>query len=144
VQTNNKAVLLLSLSLLASSAANAGSLSVELGNGIKPGEHLMVAVYDQKDSWLKKSLRGVREAAPAQLDQRGSHTLNIDELPAGRYAVAVYVDKNANGKLDRGMFGIPSEPYGFSNGGGSFGPPSYDDAAFDLSAGATAIQIKLN
>ena len=89
-------------------------------------------------------MRGIRQAAPAQLDKLGSHTLSIDELPAGRYAVAVYVDKNANGKLDRGMFGIPSEPYGFSNGGGSFGPPSYDDAAFDFSDSGATIQIKLH
>ena len=31
------------------------------------------------------------------------------------------------------MFGIPSEDYGFSNNAkGTFGPPKYDDAKFNL------------
>jgi uncharacterized protein (DUF2141 family) len=39
----------------------------------------------------------------------------VFEVEPGDYALAVYHDENGNGKLDTGMFGIPKEPYGFSN-----------------------------
>lgn len=60
------------------------------------------------------------------------HELSLS-IPIGRrYAIIVYHDLNANGKLDRNILGIPSEPYGFSNNPSTrFGPPSFDKANFD-------------
>lgn len=37
------------------------------------------------------------------------------EVEPGDYAVAIFQDVNDNGKLDTRLFGIPKEPYGFSN-----------------------------
>ncbi len=125
-------------------AAHAGSLTIEIGDGINAGEQVMVALYDQEAQWLKKSVRGVKEAAPAELENDGTHIVSIDDVPPGRYAIAVYVDRNANGKLDRGLFGKPTEPYGFSNGGGSFGPPDFADAVIDVADTGSAIRIDLN
>ena len=90
------------------------------------------------------SLRGVREALPATIGRRDWHSVRILDLPPGRYALAVYVDRNGNGKLDRGMFGIPSEPYGFSNGGGAFGPPEFGEAQVELGEADMTIRIDLN
>jgi len=36
-------------------------------------------------------------------------------LPTGEYLVSVFQDTNSNGRLDKGLFGIPSEPFGFTN-----------------------------
>ena len=55
------------------------------------------------------------------------------ELPQGRYAIGVFHDANRNNRLDTGLFGIPKEQFGFSNGAsGRFGPPSFADAGFEL------------
>lgn len=124
-------------------AVHAGSLVIEIGDGIRSGEQLMVALYDQEAQWLRKSVRGIKEAAPAELGKRGVHKLSVDDLAPGRYAVAVYVDRNGNGKLDRGMFGKPTEPYGFSNGGGMFGPPDFADALIEVDADGTTLRIDL-
>jgi uncharacterized protein (DUF2141 family) len=141
---NIRKPLILASVLLASVAnANAESLIVEIGNGIKPGEQVLLSVYDQESQWLKKPLRAVQETAPADTGSKGTHTLSLDALTPGRYALMVYVDRNGNGKLDRGMFGRPTEPYGFSNGGGSFGPPDFADATFDVAGSGTAIRIDL-
>ncbi|MBK9656200.1 MAG: DUF2141 domain-containing protein [Rhodanobacteraceae bacterium] len=137
-------LILVSALLACTNAAQAGSLAIEIGDGIKPGETLMVALYDSEAQWLKKSARGIQEAAPADLGSGGKHTLRVDALAPGRYAVVVYVDRNGNGKLDRGMFGRPIEPYGFSNGGGSFGPPDFADAVIDVADTGAAIHIDLN
>lgn len=137
--------LILVSALFASIAsAHAGSLKVEIGNGIKPGEQVLLSVYDQEAQWLKQPVQKVEEAAPADIGSAGTHTLLIDALAAGRYALVVYVDRNGNGKLDRGMFGKPTEPYGFSNGGGSFGPPDFADAVIDVADSGSAIRIDLN
>lgn len=37
------------------------------------------------------------------------------QLEPGEYAVALYQDLNSNGQIDKKLFGIPKEPYGFSN-----------------------------
>ena len=59
----------------------------------------------------------------------------IKNLPAGRYAVAVYHDIDSDGVFDTNVLGIPTEDYGFSRNAspGFFSPPSFADAAFDLS-----------
>ena len=63
----------------------------------------------------------------------------------GNYAIAVYHDENGNGKMDKRIFGIPKEPYGFSN---NFRPvmsaPKYTDCQFSVGDGGKAISIKLN
>ena len=59
------------------------------------------------------------------------HTL---ELPEGEYAILLYHDENANGKLDKNVFGMPKERYGFSNN--EFGPhgskPTFEKALFKV------------
>lgn len=62
----------------------------------------------------------------------------------GDYAVAVYHDENGNGKMDKRVFGIPKEPYGFSN---NFKPvmaaPRFSDCRFSVGDGGKTISIKL-
>lgn len=36
-------------------------------------------------------------------------------LPPGEYVISAFQDNNNNGRLDRGLFGIPKEPCGISN-----------------------------
>lgn len=60
----------------------------------------------------------------------------FNDLPDGVYAFAVYQDLNENGKLDRKKFGIPAEPFAFSNDAlGKFGPPKFSEASFELKSG---------
>lgn len=55
------------------------------------------------------------------------------DLPAGRFAIAVFHDENGNEDLDTNLLGIPREGYAFSrNARGFAGPPSFDAAAVEL------------
>jgi uncharacterized protein (DUF2141 family) len=64
--------------------------------------------------------------------------LAFDDVPPGVFAVSLFHDEDANGKMKTGMFGIPSEGYGFTRDArGSFGPPSFEDARLQVSAGET-------
>jgi len=68
----------------------------------------------------------------------------VDGLAEGTYAIAVFQDLNEDGVLNKGKFGIPTEPFGFSNNAmGKFGPPSFDAAAFRYTKGMKQIGIRL-
>jgi uncharacterized protein (DUF2141 family) len=62
----------------------------------------------------------------------------------GTYAIAVFHDENGNDEFDQGLLGIPREGYAFSMGARALlGPPAFDDAAFVVEAGGTAITIPM-
>ncbi len=64
------------------------------------------------------------------------------QLPYGEYAIKVYHDENGNDKMDKRMFGIPIERYGFSNNARSaFGPPVYQEAVFTIDSPEKEISI---
>lgn len=53
---------------------------------------------------------------------------DFEDIPPGKYALAVIHDENMNGKLDTGFLGVPTEGYGFSND--AAGRPSFSAASF--------------
>ena len=69
--------------------------------------------------------------------------LSFDALPSGTYAIALFHDENANGRLDT-RFGIPAEGVGFSrNPRLLFGPPSFDAAQVAISGAESDAAVKL-
>lgn len=74
----------------------------------------------------------------------GTTNVTIRGLPPGRYAAQAFHDKNANGKVDRMLFGIPVEGVGFSNDAPiRFSPPKFADAVFNVRGGVQTIALKL-
>lgn len=67
----------------------------------------------------------------------------FDDLTPGRYAIAVLHDLNGNGEFDRTAIGLPTEPYGFSNDIGRFGPPRFRAALIDVAEGRTTVVIRV-
>lgn len=68
--------------------------------------------------------------------------IKFDSLPSGEYAFAVFHDENNNQNLDQNFLGIPKEGFGFSNNAfGSFGPPSYSEAKFNIPSKSKVTQI---
>lgn len=130
--------------LLSAVAAQAGELKLELEGKGMAGKQIRVAVYSAKAPEQfpsdDKFYRGlVSEAAGDRL------SVIIADLPPGKYAVAVYVDDNRNGKQDKNFLGVPKEIYGFSNDArGMFGPPDFAAAAFDIGENAVTKPIHLH
>ena len=66
-------------------------------------------------------------------------------LPAGTYAVAVFHAEHNETQMETGLFGKPKQGYGFSNNPSStFGPPSFNSAAFAYSGGALHLPVQLS
>jgi uncharacterized protein (DUF2141 family) len=130
--------------LLSAFAAQAGELRLELEGKGMAGNQIRVAVYSANAQEQfpsdEKFYRGmVGEASDDRL------TVLIADLPAGKYAVAAYVDNNKNGRQDKNFLGIPKEIYGFSNDArGMFGPPDFAAAAFDIGENAVTKSIHLH
>lgn len=71
------------------------------------------------------------------------HSLRLDGLPHGNYAVAVIHDENRNSKLDT-FAGIPREGFGFSrNPAIRFSAPRFDAARFAIASDAAEQQIRM-
>jgi uncharacterized protein (DUF2141 family) len=69
--------------------------------------------------------------------------LNFGTVPKGRYAIAIVHDENGNGKLDKRLL-MPREGYGFSNDAPvRRGPPSFKNAAFDVSESREHLSIRM-
>ncbi len=80
-------------------------------------------------------------AAPAK---PGSVAVSLPDIPPGRYAVQAYHDEDGDGRLRRGLFGIPAEAIGFSRDARvRLGAPSFEDAAIDVVEPVTAIRLRL-
>lgn len=68
----------------------------------------------------------------------------VPDMKPGVYAIKVFVDDNANGKLDQGWLEIPEEPYGFSNNARRIaGPPTFELAKFEVLEGVNTHRITL-
>lgn len=108
-------------------AQNVPALNVTV-SGLQPGRGpVRLAVFSGQKSFPDHSA-AAKKAVVAVSGNIAQHGLT--DLPAGPVAIAAYQDLNNNGKLDRGTFGIPKEPYGFSNNAkGSMGPPSFKAAS---------------
>ncbi len=102
---------------------------------------LMVAVFDNEADW-----NGGSPVAGARIDVTSdTASASLGLLPQGEYAIRLFHDVNGNGELDTNLMGIPSEPFAFSNNArGSFGPASWADAAFELSADSGAHAVRLD
>ncbi len=80
----------------------------------------------------------------AMLARPGSVTVSMPDIPPGRYAVQAYHDEDGNGRLRKGLFGLPAAAIGFSrNVRVRLGPPSFEDAAIDVIEPVTATQLRL-
>lgn len=130
--------------LLLATGVQAGELKLELAGKGLAGNQIHVAVYsanvpEQFPSGEKPYRATIVEVTNDQM------TVSIPDLSPGKYAVAVYVDNNRNGKLDKNFFGVPKEMYGFSNDArGMFGPPEFTEAAFDIGENIVSKSIQLH
>ena len=132
-------VQLAALLCVASLSAHAADLSVSLQGVSSQQGKLMVALYASEDAYKKKEPLQARS-----LPANGTRDLAFKDLTPGRYAIAVFHDENANGKLDRDANGLPLEAYGFSrNPGTRYGPPGFADAAVMLDKDNQALSISL-
>lgn len=112
-------------------------LTLTFETGAETGA-VMVALYDAEAAY-----EGGAPARVARVDVAAGQHEAVFDLPAGAYGVKAFHDVNGNGKMDVNPFGMPTEPFAFSNNAvGNMGPAKWDRARFEVS-GATAQTIRI-
>jgi uncharacterized protein (DUF2141 family) len=140
-QFNIATIMTLLILLTSTVYAQTGTVDVKVTQiDVKEGGKIKIGIYDSKGfPLLGKEIDGidieVKETSAAYV---------FKNIPAGKYAIAAFQDSNVNGELNKNMFGVPKEPYGFSNNKyGRFGPPNFEDVSFDVKED-TSISLKIN
>ena len=112
-------------------------LTLTFETGAETGA-VLVALYDSEAAY-----EGGAPARVAQVDVAAGQREAVFDLPAGTYGMKAVHDVNGNGKMDVNPFGMPSEPFAFSNNAvGNMGPAKWDRARFEV-AGVTAQTIRI-
>ena len=99
---------------------------------------IMVALFSSEAAY-----EGGAPVAQAAVSASGPVVARFENLPAGDYAVKAFHDVDGDGKMNTNPFGMPVEPYAFSNNAvGNMGPARWDRARFAVS-GETAQTISI-
>lgn len=87
------------------------------------------AAYNGKAAPVRALVAPVKDGAAAQ---------TITGLTPGRYAIKAFHDVDGDGKMGTNPFGMPTEPFAFSNNAkANMGPAVWADAAFDIAPGSS-------
>lgn len=119
---------------------NTTPFTLQIHGLAKAEGEVRIAMFDSQEAYTKEPVHAVVLTVDST-----TISWEVDALPFGEYAIAVYHDKNKNGKLDTNFLGIPKERYGFSNNArGRFGPASWSDSNFEVNASSRIhfIEIK--
>lgn len=128
----------LSLALLAARAC-AADLHVEVHGVHNAKGKVMIGLFDKAADFPDKMVQGLMLDAAAP-----TVTGVFTGLPNREFAVAVYHDENGNGKLDKNLLGVPTEPYGFSrDASGRMGPPRFAEAKLSVNGTDQTIVVNL-
>lgn len=120
---------------------SAGSLSIRFENIEKKGGTIRLALYGKEEDFMKEAKASLYNFG---VPQAGVVNASIADLPSGTYAFAVFLDENNNKKLDKNLFGVPVEPYGFSKQPSSkWRLPSFDEVKFDLNGLSRPLAVPL-
>ena len=105
------------------------SVTVVVNNILSDKGIIYIGFYSENQDFPNHSAKHLKKSI---YPTKGNKEICV-ELPKGTYAIAVLHDINGNDELDKDIFGIPQEPYGFSkNIHHSFSASTFDECKFRL------------
>ncbi len=139
---SNSALALASLVIAAQKivAATPGEVRVEVATLHNSKGHVLCALFESEDAYkqLRPAMRLVADPIPPVT------TCVFHDVAPGAYVISAVHDENDNGKLDKGLFGMPKEGYGVSNNHTyALKGPDFTESVVQLGDGPTSISIRL-
>ncbi|OSZ72711.1 hypothetical protein CAP39_05230 [Sphingomonas sp. IBVSS1] len=138
-------VALLALAPLAAAPAAAegpATLTVTFTVTDAPTGQIMLSLYDNEAAHDRGGKPVAQAAVPVQ---QGQAVATFPGLAPGRYAIKAFHDIDGDGKMGMTPFGMPTEPFAFSNNAQAVGGPapwSASNFAVDGPAAAASITIR--
>jgi uncharacterized protein (DUF2141 family) len=112
-------------------------LKLNISGLLNQESRLFIAVFDNADDFLSDKIFYAKKIATSD----EAAMIEINDLPYGTYAISVFQDLNGNEILDKKLFGIPAEPYGFSISPAKFTrAPTFSESAFEYK---TELELKI-
>jgi uncharacterized protein (DUF2141 family) len=123
-------------------APDAASLTLSFTGLKTPSGRIMAALFDSEAAYAGRG----KPARGVVLDVHGTEvTTTLAGLKPGRYALRAFHDVDGDGKMATNPFGMPTEPFAFSNNAKAvMGPASWADAAFEVPAAGAVQTITLD
>jgi len=110
------------------------TLDISFTDLAAPTGTIMLALFDSKEAYDKGAAPARVLAVPVTGDTASA---TIPNVLHGRYGFKIVHDVNGDGRMNTNPFGMPIEPFAFSNNAiGNMGPATWEAAAFDI-AGPT-------
>ena len=111
-------------------------------NGIETQEgKVMGVLFDSEDAFNGK---GAPVRQIMLIADKAEIATQLEGLKPGRYAIKSFHDIDGDGKMGTNPFGMPIEPFAFSNNAvGNMGPAKWADAAFELKVGDNSHSIEI-
>jgi uncharacterized protein (DUF2141 family) len=137
------AIAMTGLSFSAAAVAQDGNATLTLSfTGIAETEGAVMGVlFDSEDAYNGKGapVRQIMITA-----DKADVATQLAGLKPGRYAIKSFHDIDGDHKMGTNPFGMPTEPFAFSNNAvGNMGPAKWTDAAFEVKAGDNAHSIEI-
>ncbi len=101
---------------------------------------LVIMLFASADGFPIDPAQAIRKGTVTANSARANYT--FEDVPVGRYAVAVFQDENENGTVDSNFLGIPKEPVGASNHT-RLGRPNFSRCAFQHGTSSPVVTVKL-
>lgn len=128
MKTVTTAILFLFTMIIGFSQEEKGiTISVEITNALNDEGKAIVALHTA-DTFMKGP--GIKNLEGTITD--GKVSFSFEDVPPGTYAIMALHDANANNRMDYEPNGMPKESYGMSGNSMTMGPPSFQDAQFEV------------
>lgn len=120
--------------------ATAGTLTVTLEDIKTTQGTISLGVFDEAGYESGEPVNGANITV-----DKATETVTIEGLEPGFYGIKLYHDVDGNGEMNANPFGMPTEPFAFSNNAkGRFGPAKWDAAKFEVTADGAVQVISIN
>ncbi|NBB23545.1 DUF2141 domain-containing protein [Porphyrobacter sp. SLTP] len=114
--------------------ANTTTLEINFVQIANPTGQIMLALFDSKEAYDSGAAPVTAIVVPVTGD---TATAAIPNVLHGRYGFKIVHDVNGDGAMNTNPFGMPIEPFAFSNNAvGNMGPATWEAAAFDIAGPA--------
>ena len=119
--------------------ASAAALTLTVDNIEKSEGTLRVGIFNADGYEAGDAVNGANITVDGD-----TVSATIEGLEPGEYAVKLFHDLNDDEQMATNPFGMPTEPYAFSNNArGRFGPATWDDAKFEIATDGAAHTITM-
>lgn len=118
--------------------APAASLTLKVENINRLKGDIVIGLFDSEENY--KADTSVHNTVLPVTDY--TLTTTFDGLSSGTYAIKLFHDKDSDGKLDKNIFGAPSERYAFSNEARDpFSQPEWEETVFEIKPGENTFSV---